>query len=409
MSTSLRALVLIALTSSTIVAAQDWNQWRGPARTGRAAAFKAPADWPERPKQAWKIPAGEGHASPVVQGARVYLFSRAGEQEALTAYNLADGRQLWRQAYDAPYRVNPAATSHGKGVKSTPLVHRGRIYTLGIGGILSAFDEAGKLAWRKDFKGEFPSGSPAFGASMSPVGDGDLVIAHVGGEGGGALTAFEAATGTVRWAWKGDGPGYASPIVADFGGVRQVITQSQSHVVAVSVADGRLLWQIPFTTDYEQNIVTPVAAAGLLVYSGLSKPTTAVRVELAGGKWSTTEVWKNADVPMYMSSPVEAGGILFGLTHRNRGQYFAVDMKTGRTLWTSQGRQGENAALVVAGTLLLAANTEGELVIVRQDPKAYGEVRRYTVAESPVWAHPVPTADGGVLIKDAGTLSYWRF
>ncbi len=74
------------------------------------------------------------------------------------------------------------------------------------------------------------------------------MIVHVGGPGKGALTAFDAATGAVRWAWKGDGPAYASPVVATIGGVRQVVTFSESFLVGVSADRGELLWKIPFTT-----------------------------------------------------------------------------------------------------------------------------------------------------------------
>ena len=132
------AFALILTLFSLTLHAQDWNQWRGPSRTGVTTTFVAPAAWPERPKQVWKVQAGIGHSSPVVSGTRVFLFSRIGEQEALTAYDIATGKQIWRQAYDAPYTMNSAATSHGKGPKSTPLVHRGRVYTLGISGTLSA-------------------------------------------------------------------------------------------------------------------------------------------------------------------------------------------------------------------------------------------------------------------------------
>jgi outer membrane protein assembly factor BamB len=402
--------IITFLLATCAVAAQDWNQWRGPARTGVSATFKAPAAWPDRPKQVWKVQAGIGHSSPVVAGNRAFLFSRVGEQEAVTAYDLASGRQVWRQAYDAPYQVNPAAAGHGKGPKSTPLIHRGHIYTLGIAGTLSALDMAdGRVLWRKDFKRDYPATSPEFGAAMSPVGDGAMVIAHVGGDKNGALTAFDAETGAVKWTWKGDGPAYASPIVTTLGGTRQVVTQTQSSVVALAVADGRVLWRIPFTTDYEQNIITPVTSgADTLIYAGLSKPTVAIRVSQGGGKWTTTELWRNADIPMYMSSPVEIGGTLVGLTQRNRGQFFAVDTATGRMLWTSAGRQGDNAAIVAAGDLLIATTTEGQLVVFRRNAKAFDEVRRYTVAASPIWAHPA-LAGTGVVIKDAETLSYWQF
>ena len=407
---TLKIFVCALLAGGTLVSAQaqDWNQWRGPRRDGVVLNFVPPAAWPERPKQVWKVPAGIGHASPVVSGDRVYLFSRVGEQEVLTAYEVDSGKQVWRQGYDAPYQMNPAATTHGKGPKSTPVIDRGRIFTLGISGILSAFDQAtGKIAWRHDFAREFSPSMPDFGASMSPIVDGDNLIAHVGGPSG-AIIAFNRATGARGWTWKGDGPAYASPIIATFGSTRHLITQTRAHIIGLSPADGRELWRVPFTTDYEQNIITPVVAGGLLIYSGLSKPTIGARVVQEGGAWKLQEVWRNEDVPMYMSSPVASGGVLYGLTHRNRGQFFALDMATGKTLWTSPPRQGENAALVAAGTVLLATTTEGELVVMSMSKQAHGVVRKYTLAESPIWAHPAFTP-AGVLVKDAETLSFWTF
>jgi outer membrane protein assembly factor BamB len=393
----------------TTLAAQDWNQWRGPARTGIAAAFKAPAAWPDRPKQVWKAAAGLGHASPVVAEKRVFLHSRIGEQEAVTAFDLATGKPAWRQTYDAPYEMNPAARGHGKGPKSTPVYDRGRLFTFGIGGILSAWEaKSGRLLWRKDFRADFKSTAPDFGVAMSPIAEGDLVVVHAGGAGNGALLGIDQATGATRWSWKDDGPAYASPVTATFGSVTQLVTQSQRFVIGVAAADGRTLWRIPFTTDYDQNIVTPVISGDLLIYGGIGKPTTAVRIRQQGGKWSHEQVWQNADIPLYMSSPVLIDGHLYGLTQRNRGQFFCVEAATGRTLWTTRGREGENAALVVAGGLLLATTTEGELVIARVNPKMFDLVKRYTIAESPVWAHPAVTSEG-VVVKDEDGLAYWIF
>ncbi|MDQ3421412.1 MAG: PQQ-like beta-propeller repeat protein [Acidobacteriota bacterium] len=407
---TLKIFVCTLLAGGTLLSAQaqDWNQWRGPRRDGVVMSLVPPATWPERPTQVWKVPAGTGHASPIVAGDRVYLFSRVGEQEVLTAYAAASGKQVWRQGYDAPYQMNPAATTHGKGPKSTPMLDRGRIFTLGISGILSAFDQStGKVAWRHDFVKEFSPSMPDFGASMSPIVDGDNVIAHVGGTSG-AIIAFNRMTGARVWTWKGDGPGYASPIIATFASTRHLVTQTRSHLVGLSPVDGRELWRAPFTTDYDQNIITPVDAGGLLIYSGLSKPTIGARLVQEGGAWKLQEVWRNEDVPMYMSSPVASGGVLYGLTHRNRGQFFALDVATGKTLWTSPPRQGENAALTAATTVLIATTTEGELIVMPMSKQGHGVVRKYTLAESPIWAHPAFTA-AGVLVKDAETLSFWTF
>ena len=389
--------------------AQDWNQWRGPSRSGVTAAFSAPAVWPDKPRKVWESTVGTGHSSPSVSGTRAFVFARVGDEEVVTAFDYQTGKQLWQQRYRAPYQVNPAADGHGKGPKSTPVVDGGRLFTLGISGTLSAFDAAtGKPLWRKTFDREFDASSPDFGVAMSPLVDGGQVIVHVGGNKSGALMALDGATGTIKWQWKGDGPAYASPVIGSFGSSRQVITQSRAHVVGISAANGALLWSVPFTTAHDQNVVTPIVSGDLVLYSGIEQPLTALRIRESAGKWTAEQAWRADSVPMYMSTAVLSGGTLFGLTHRNKGQFFAVDPRSGKVLWTTRGREGENAALIAVGELLMATTTEGELVIARRDAAKFDAIKRYTIAESPVWAHPVP-AGRGVLIKDAEKLAYWMF
>ena len=404
-------IVLAAVSVACVVTplAQDWNQWRGPSRSGVTAAFQAPASWPDKPRKVWESTVGTGHSSPVVSGTRAFVFTRVGEDEVVTAVDLQTGKQVWQQRYRATYQVNPAAESHGKGPKSTPVVDGGRLFTLGISGTLSAFDAAtGKPLWRKTFDREFDASSPDFGVAMSPLVDGGQVIVHAGGNKSGALMAIDGATGAVKWQWKNEGPAYASPVIGSFGTSRQVVTESRSHLVGLSAATGALLWSVPFTTAYDQNIVTPIISGDLVLYSGIDQPLTALHIRESAGKWTAERAWHVDSVPMYMSTAVLSGGSVFGLTHRNKGQFFALDPRSGKVLWTTRGREGENAALIAVGELLMATTTEGELVIARRDATRFDPIKRYTIAESPVWAHPVP-AGRGVLIKDAEKLAYWTF
>ena len=395
------AALLVAATAT--VGAADWPQWRGPNRDGAAGSFNEPAQWPERLQRRWTTRVGTGHASPVLAGGRVFVHSREEENEVISAIDAAAGAVIWQDRYPAPYRMNPAATGHGPGPKSTPLVHGGRVVTFGISGILSALDaRTGRVLWRKPA----PDVLPLYGTAMSPVADGDLVIAHVGGHDAGALTAFDAATGAEKWRWNGDGPGYSSPIVATLGGTKQVITLTQDQIVGVGLADGRLLWQRSVVTPYTQNAVTPVIYEDLVIYSGLENPLTAIRPVRNGAAWTVEEVWTNAAEGTYMSSPVVAGRTLFGMGHRNRGHFFAVDLATGRTLWATRGRDAENAAIVRAGQLLFLLKDDAELVIARPNAASFDVVRRYTVADSPTWAHPVIDGDR-IVVKDAESLALW--
>jgi outer membrane protein assembly factor BamB len=395
------SLPLVAAALAFLAPAEDWPQWRGPHRDGVAAGFAEPKAWPEKLTLRWKVAVGEGHSSPVVADGKIYIHARQGDREVLSALRPDNGQTIWQEGYAAPYTMNSAATGHGKGVKSTPVVADGRIFTFGINGTLSCFDaQTGKPQWRKEF------GSPDFGVATSPLADRGLVIVHVGGNGAGALTAFDAATGAEKWSWKGDGPAYASPIVVEIAGTRQVVTESRDNIVAVSAATGELLWRIPFKTVYEQNIVTPLLYRDTLIFSGTGKPMMGVKPLKRGAQWTTETVWQNKDFSMYMSSPVLTGDLLFGFSERKRGQFFCLRPGDGATLWSSDGRQGDNAAVVAAGSVWLILTSDANLIVARQNDKAFEPLRNYSVADSPTWAHPVVMAHG-ILIKDATNLALW--
>lgn len=379
--------------------AQDWPQWRGPNRDG--AITGSAGAWPERLRTAWKANVGEGHSSPVTSGGRVYQFARLGEREVAAAFDVASGKKLWEYGYAAPYEMNPAATGHGKGPKSTPLLAGGRLYTFGMTGALACLDAgSGKQIWRYDSGQHWKVTAPTFGVAMSPVLVGGAVVAHVGTDKDGALTAFDAATGKVRWQWKGEGPAYSSPVLMK----NSLVTFSAERLIAVNASTGALEWERPFSTPYTQNAVTPVVLGpDVLVYSGLSHPLTAVRV--SGAK--AEKLWDNRDAGMYMSTAVVAAGLLHGLTNRNKGQFVSVDPKSGKTVWTSDGRQGDNAALLAQGDTVFALTTDSELHVLKASARGLEPQRKYSVANSPTWAHPVVLGPGRVLVKDKDSLALW--
>jgi outer membrane protein assembly factor BamB len=394
--------IVVAAPALDAQAQREWSQWRGPERNG-VAPFSPPAAWPAALTKRWEVAVGAGHSSPVIAGDRVILHARAGEREVTRAFDLASGKELWRDEHAAPYTVNPAARAHGPGPKSTPAVANGRVYTFGIAGVLSALDVAsGKVLWRT----QPPPAPPEYGTAMSPIVDGSLVIVHLGSTDQGALTAFDAATGKPRWRWTGDGPAYASPVIAVIAGTRQLITQSENSIVGVAAGSGQLLWSVPFRTSFDQNTITPVIVKELVIYSGLDSGTSAIRVLQKGKAWTTEPVWKNDQVSMYMSSPVVVGSTLYGLSHRNRGQFFAIDLASGRTLWTTPGREGDNASVVAVAQTLLLSTTNGELIVSRANTTRFDEVKRYRIAESAVWAHPA-FAGSAIVVKDVDKLICW--
>jgi outer membrane protein assembly factor BamB len=405
-STLIGVVAVAALTGvgATQGAPTDWPQWRGQNRDGAAASFAEPASWPERLVRQWQVEVGLGYAAPITVGNRVYLFTRQDSNEVMRALDAATGKVIWQTSYPAAFKPNPAATKrHGEGPKSTPTFANGKLYTLGMSGMVTAFDAGtGKQIWQK------PGGpvEPLYHTAMSPLVDRGLVILHVGGHNNGALTAFNADTGDVKWSWNGDGPSYGSPIVADIGGMRQVITTTQQNLVGVAAATGELLWQRPFAVRATRNAVTPVVHNQTVIVSGLEKSVTSFTVVLRNGKWTPEDVWENPEVTMDMSTGVVIGQTLFGFSPRNSGQFFAVDANTGKTLWLTEGRQADNAAVVRAGNVWMALEDDAELVVVRANAGKFEPLRRYTVAESATWAQPVISGQR-VFIKDVSTVALW--
>jgi outer membrane protein assembly factor BamB len=398
-------LICSALLSST-ASAQDWSQWRGANRDGRVAEVSIPQTWPKTLKEEWKVPVGTGHSSPVVANGKVYVFTRQGEEEILRSLDAVTGKELWKSSQPISYTMNPAATGHGKGPKSTPVVSNGTVCTFGISGVLSCHDTlSGKLKWRHEFSKQYPNTSPLYGTAMSPVVEKNMLIAHVGGQDKGALTAFDLETGTVKWSNESDGPAYASPIVVTLAGVRQVVTFMQKSLVGVDANTGKLLWSVPAKTEYDTNSVTAVVYKDMLIFAREGQGLSAIRIAKEGAALKPQEVWNNPDVEVYMNTPVLQRNLLYGLSIKQKGQFFALDAASGKTVWLGPGRKGENAAILNLGDkVLLLQTNDANLIVLPADAKSYAPLTQYTVAGSPTWAHPVVIGNR-ILVKDETSLS----
>lgn len=388
---------------SGVAAGSDWMQWRGPNRDAAIVGFTAPAVWPERLTQRWKADVGLGYATPLLVGNRLYVFSRQGENEVMSAIDPSNGSVLWKTEYAAAFTMHSATVRHGAGPKSTPVFSNGRLFSIGMTGVVTAFDAmSGKQLWQKPGSSIVPTFTTH---SFSPLVERDVAVFHVGGHNQGAITGFDVNTGDVKWVWPGDGPSYGSPIVADLDGTRQIITLTQSKLVGLDARSGVLLWERPFVSNNNTNAVTPVLFDHLLVVSN-GGPAVGITISRRNGQWVTESAWENADVPFRLSNAVLDRDLLFGLSTRNSGQYFGVDARSGKTLWVSEPRQAANAAILRAGDLLFSLEDDGELVIVRSSRTAFDPLRRYKLSDGATWTVPV-ISGSRVFVKDESTLALW--
>jgi outer membrane protein assembly factor BamB len=393
-------LACIAGVATVAIHAQrpsrDYIQWRGQQRDGSAAAFVEPKQWPEALTQHWKVDVGEGYGTPLIVGDVVYVFTRVDGQEGITALDAATGRRRWRTSYPAPYTPSKPAEKHGASPKATPLYHDGRLFTLGISGIVSAFDaRSGKQLWQS----AAPKEAPFYGAAVSPLGSKDLVIVHPGDYG--PLTAFDTRSGAVRWT-AGSGGYFASPILVSLEQTPQVVSVTLDFVIGVAL-DGRILWRFP--SDGKNGSTTPVLNNDTIIVNSPDR-VIAFRPRLRDGAWMVETMWETKDVGTYLSTPVVVDGVLYGLSTKQRGQFYAIDAKTGQVLWLGTPREAENTAVVKAGQLLFLLNDDAKLIVARANRKAFAPIARYVVADSATWAQPAISGDR-IFIKDVNTLALW--
>lgn len=391
---------LIGLAPNAI--AQEWSQWRGPGRDGLVPAAQAPKVWPASLKQAWRVPTGEGYSSPLFSQGRVFVHARQDPEEVVTAIDYAKGEVLWQKKYQAQFQKNQYAVKMAKGPNATPLVVVNRLFTVGVTGIVNAWDTAtGRLLWTKDFSKTIDTSKMFCGTAASPLLLNGQVVIQVGSDvHGGQILALDPASGETRWEWRGAGPGYASPVVIDVGGETHIVTMTNSSIVGLNAKGGADLWSVPFPDEWHENIVTPVWTGTHLIVSGTRQGTHAFALAAVQGKWQATESWKNSEVSMYMSSPVYGDGLLYGLSDKRKGQFVALDAKTGAVRWITEGREGEHASVLLLPGHVVYLTNNADLIVARRDTAKFDVERRYDVGEAATWAMPVFLGTD-LLVRDA--------
>jgi outer membrane protein assembly factor BamB len=391
----------VALIPAPAVSA-DWPQWRGPHRDGVVRGANVVAKWPSALREQWKVEVGEGVSSPVVVGADVYVFTRRSDDEFLLCLDLASGAERWRsRACPAPYEWWPGEGTFSKGPRSPPTVAADRVYTAGVSGIVSCLDSrTGRLRWRKH-----STSAPPYGGPASPLVTDDMCIVHLGCGGiDDGLTAFDAASGDVKWRLAdGSRPGAGSPIVFELAGERQVVALTSWEILGVAVDSGRKLWSVRL--DGSEKNSTPILFDDLIIFADYKERPRAIRLEKSPASIVPKQVWQGDGPAPYMSSPVVDGDFLYGMSARRRGSFFGLDARNGKTLW----EKGDDddvfgyASVVRAGGAVIFLTEKGRLIVVKPSGKQFEVLAQYQVSDRQTWAYPVFLGDR-ILVRDDTTL-----
>ena len=387
---------LVALPLAAAAGAAEWPQFHGPNRDNKSLDTGLLKAWPEGgPRRIWEAAGiGEGYSTVAIAGGRIHTTGSINHWCVITVLDM-DGKKVWARKNGGAWRRSYPGT------RSTPTIVDGLLYHLsGIGNLVCLKANDGEPVWSVNILTRFGGRNIIWGLAESPLVIDDKVVCTPGGEKV-SMVALNRRTGEVVWECKGagDGPGYASPILVDYKGLRQVVTVMSQSVVGVRASDGKLLWRFPHKVYMDENITTPIFHEGLIIVSGcVRKGTTALRLDVADGRCSVKRHWHNRTLDNKQGGIVLVDGRIYGYAeHLGRSAPWAcIDFKTGRDISRSapvlSSYKYRNGCLTYADGRFYLYSDDGQMVLTKPTDKGLAATGRLKIEEPgkrPTWAHPV--------------------
>jgi outer membrane protein assembly factor BamB len=403
----------LLLAPLTRTRAENWPGFRGPTGLGYTREKNLPSTWggPEHKNVLWSAPLkGQGHASPVVWGDRVFVCTAdwpagSGEREKsipehhVACYGVADGSLRWDVLVPpGPWLRTDFRSGPGGGYAApTPATDGKRVYVAFGSSVLAALDFDGQVVWRKEIVPH------TFDVTLgsSPVLFGDTVILQctMANPADSRVVAFDCATGDVKWERKLENTGFAhtTPVIVPVDGKPQMLVLASAMKVTdnalqgLDPRDGRLLWWCRGAGD----AASPGFGSGIVYFdSGRGGPGFAVVPAGAAGDATATHTrWTVKQVPEGLSSPIIVGKYVYRL--HSPGVLKCWEVATGKQVYSERldGISTTWASPIAddAGRLFFAS--AGRSYVIQAGP----EFRVLSVNDLEDANHPSPAAAGGKL------------
>lgn len=345
--------VLLVFALAQPLSAGEWPAWRGPGQNGVSTETGLISSWsPAGENVAWRADL-IGRSTPAVFDGRVCANGRVGQglhkQEIVACFDAGTGKKLWEKRLDVYLSTVPFNRVGWSSVVGDP--ETGNLYAHGVGGLLVAFDRAGKVVWSRELTEEFGFYSGFGGRTHTPMIDEDrLVLSFVNtgwGEQGAPRNrtfAFDKKTGDLLWVSTPGGQPYdlntsTTPVAAVINGQRLLIEgNADGWVHAIQARTGHKVWSFQLTKG---GINITAAVDGNMVYvshseenvdtPGVMGRLVAIDATGTGDVTKTHERWRAEELGSGFSSPLVHDGILYSVD--NSANLFAFEAKTGRQLW----------------------------------------------------------------------------
>jgi outer membrane protein assembly factor BamB len=382
----------------------EWPGFRGP---DRAARFQGPplsTNWSAHPpRQLWKIPVGPAWSSFVVAGNFLFTQEQRGPKETVVCYDAETGRELWSRPMEARFD-DPLG---GPGPRATPTLAQGRLFATGATGTFLCLNPStGDIAWQQDLKSvSGRTAAPMWGFSASPVVSGKVVIVYAGGPGDKGLLAFDVESGALRWSVAAGNDSYSSPQLSAIAGQELVLMLSNNGLLCVEPATGKT--QLNYEWKFANYRALQPHVAGqdtVLLPTGMTTGTRAIRITHTNEQWAAQELWTSRQLKPDFTDLVSFQGFVYG---NDGGILTCVDLRNGERQWKA-GRYGKGQILLLENSgLLLVAAEQGQVVLLRADPKEHSEIASFQALEGKCWNHPVVVRDR-LYVRNAQEAACWQ-
>lgn len=445
----LAQVALIAWTTT----ADDWPRFLGPAGNSTSAETNLADQWPESGAPVvWKQSIGSGYSAPSVAGDRLILHHRVGDVEQIRCYSLQTREVLWETGYPTDYID---LYGYNNGPRCTPTISEdGKVYTFGAQGILSCVHlKDGSVVWQRDAAKDWNIPESFFGVGSTPLLVDNTLFVMVGGQPNSGMVALNAQTGETLWEsvgranWEGqtavDWPGmptqswkdyekqasYASPVLAEIEGKKQLLCFMRQGLVALDPQSGKVLWDRWFRAKVNEsvNAINPYVHNGQIFISSAYYRSGSVLLDPNPDQQSFKEIWKSMSLEIHWSPPLVINEHIYAFSGRNEpdGVLRCVEWNSGELKWESQGtpagmgipdrrdfdairrfreaRMGRGSGIYADGKMYLLGE-RGLLAMARPDTEKYVELARMdTGLKYPCWTAPV-LSNGILYLRSEDTL-----
>ena len=403
-------LAVIIMFLNGEILAGNWPHWRGPFMNGSSQEENLPQSWSKTENVKWtaNLP-GQGSATPIVNGDKVFVSSTDKNSEDLLAFcfDAQNGKELWKRKLAESNRNAPQNNL----ATPSPVTNGKYVYFMFGSGDLAALDYDGKIIWSRNIEDEFGNISQKYGYSSSPLlFEGKLYVLVLrrdrsyrspkGSNLDSFILALDATTGKNIWKQTRESDvqdesldSYSSPVLFQNPERSEIIVIGASYITSNDPETGKELWRYKYVEDpkkqgMDRNITSIVTGEGL-IFGVPPRGNLGLLAIKSGGNGILTDddiAWSFEGPSPDCSTPLFYKGNIYVLGDRTDGVLTCLDAKTGRQKW--QGELGGDApwwASVTAGDdKLYCISEDAEAVVLAAGGDEFKILSRINMEDEPV-------------------------